>query len=209
MNILIVGATRGIGRQVLEQALASGHAVTALVRDPRRLALQHERLKVVKGDILDADSVALAMAGQHAVCCAIGVTVPLPPVTVFSEGTRNLLQAMKKAGVKRLICVTGIGAGDSRGHGGLLYDCIFRPFLFWPVYADKDRQESLIEASDVDWTIVRPGFLTNGPLTKTYRTPTDLTGVTAGWISRADVAHFMLQELESNQYLRKTPLVTS
>jgi len=209
MNILIVGATRGIGRQLLEQALASGHNVTALVRDPRRLAMQHERLRVVKGDILDSDSVARAMAGQDAVCCTIGIKLPWPPVTVFSEGTRNLLQAMKKTGVMRLICVTGIGAGDSRGHGGFLYDHLIRPFLFGPVYADKDRQESLIKASDVDWTIVRPGFLTNGPLTKNYRMLTNMAGVTAGRISRADVAHFFLQELESRQYLRQTPLLTS
>lgn len=209
MNILIVGATRGIGRQLLEQALTSGHAVTALVRDPQRLATQHERLRVVKGDILDSDSVALAMAGQDAVCCTIGVKVPWIRVTVFSEGTKNLLQAMKKTGVKRLICVTGIGAGDSKGHGGFLYDCIFYPLLLKPIYADKDRQESLIKASDVDWTIVRPGFLTNGPLTKNYRMLTDMTGVTAGRISRADVAHFMLKEIESKQYLRQTPLLTS
>jgi putative NADH-flavin reductase len=209
MNILIVGATRGIGRQLLEQALASRHGVTALVRDPRRLATQHERLRVIKGDILDAESVARAMAGQDAVCCTIGVKVPWPPLKVFSEGTRNLLQAMKKTGIRRLICVTGIGAGDSRGHGGFLYDYFFRPFLFRLVYADKDRQESLIKASDVDWTIVRPGFLTNGPLTKNYRVLTDMTGVTAGRISRADVAHFILKELESRQYLRQTPLLTS
>jgi putative NADH-flavin reductase len=209
MNILIVGATRGIGRQLLEQALASGHSVTALVRDPQRLTTPHERLRVIKGDILDAESVARAMAGQDAVCCTIGVKVPWPPVTVFSEGTRNLLQAMKKTGVRRLICVTGIGAGDSRGHGGFLYDCLVRPVLFRTVYADKDRQESLIKASEVDWTIVRPGFLTNGPLTKNYRMLTDMTGVTAGWISRADVAHFFLTELESKQHLRQTPLLTS
>ena len=209
MNILIVGATRGIGRELVQQALSSGHTVTALVRDPRRLSTQHDRLRVIKGDILDSDSVALAMAGQRAVCCTIGVKVPWPPVTVFSEGTGNLLQAMKKAGVKRLLCVTGIGAGDSRGHGGFLYDCVFRPFLLWPVYADKDRQESLIRASDVDWTIVRPGFLTNGPLTENYRMLTNLTGVTAGWISRADVAHFILKELASNQYSGQTPLLTS
>jgi putative NADH-flavin reductase len=208
MNILIVGATRGIGRQLLDQALSSGHGVTALVRDPRRLAIQHERLRVIKGDILDAESVARAMAGQDAVCCTIGIKVPWPPVMVFSEGTRNLLQAMKKTGVRRLICVTGIGAGDSRGHGGFLYDYLILPVLFRTVYADKDRQEALIKASDVDWTIVRPGFLTNGPLTKNYRMLTDMTGVTAGRISRADVAHFFLKELESKQYLRQTPLLT-
>jgi len=208
MNILIVGATRGIGRQLLEQALTSGHNVTALVRNLQRLATQHVRLRVIKGDILDSNSVALAMAGQEAVCCTIGVKAPWPRVTVFSEGTKNLLQAMKLTGVKRLICVTGIGAGDSRGHGGFIYDYLFRPLLARTIYVDKDRQESLIKTSDVDWTIVRPGFLTNGPLTKNYRMLTDLTGVTAGRISRADVAHFILNEIESKQYLRQTPLLT-
>ncbi len=208
MNVLIVGATRGVGRQLLEQALASGHAVTALVRNPQRLAMRHARLRTLKGDILDSDAVAAAMAGQDAVCCSIGVRTPWEQAAVFSEGTRNLLQAMKKTGVRRLLGVTGIGAGNSKGHGGFLYDRIFYPLLLKGVYADKDRQESLIEASDVDWTIVRPGFLTNGPLTGNYRMLTDMTGITAGRISRADVAHFILKELESNRYLRQTPLLT-
>lgn len=209
MNILIVGATRGIGRQLLEQALTVGHTVTVLVRNPQKLSTQHERLRIIKGDILDVDSVATAIAGQEAVCCTIGVKVPWFRVTVFSEGTRNLLQAMKKTGVKRLICVTGIGAGDSKGHGGFLYDYLFLSTLLRTIYADKNRQESLIMASDVDWTIVRPGFLTNGPLTEKYRILTNMAGVTAGRISRADVAHFMLKELEANQYLRQTPMLTS
>ena len=208
MKILIVGATRGIGRQVLEQALAAGHAVTALVREARRLDAQHERLKVVQGDILDANSVALAMAGQEAVCCSLGVRLPWPRVTVFSEGTRNLLAAMKQAGVKRLVCVTGIGAGDSRGHGGFFYDAVFYPLVTRGIYVDKDRQEALIRASDAEWIIVRPGFLTNGPLTGRYRALTDLTGVTAGWISRADVAYFILQELVAPTHARQTPLLT-
>ena len=209
MNILIVGATRGIGRQLLEQALTSGHTLTALVRNPQKLSLQHERLKILRGDILDAAPVGGSMAGQEAVCCTIGVKVPGIPETLFSEGTKNLLHAMKETGVKRLICVTGIGAGDSKGHGGFLYDYIFLPTLLRTVYADKDRQESLIMASDVDWTIVRPGFLTNGPLTENYRILTNMTGVTAGRISRSDVAHFMLKELQLKQYLRQTPLLTS
>jgi putative NADH-flavin reductase len=208
MNILIVGANRGIGLQLLEQALENNHTVTALVRDPQRLSKQHANLRVMKGDILDFDSVKLAMTGQDAVCCTIGIGPKLKPVTVFSEGTKNLLEAMKKANVKRLICVTGIGAGDSKGHGGFLYDKIFKPFLLKTIYEDKDRQESLIKASDVDWIIVRPGFLTNGRLTGKYRVMTDLTGVTAGRISRADVAHFILRQLESDEYLRQAPLLT-
>lgn len=208
MNILIVGATRGIGLQLLEQALKHGHTITALVRDPQRLSLQHERLKVVQGDILDPESVNRAMAERQAVCCTIGTSPTRRPVTVFSEGTKNLITAMKTAGVKRLICVTGIGAGDSRGHGGFLYDRIFNPLLLKTIYEDKDRQEALIRASELDWIIVRPGFLTNGPLTERYRALTDLTGITAGRISRADVAHFMLQQLESDEYLKQTPLLT-
>jgi len=208
MNILIIGATRGIGRQLVEQALASGAAVTALARNPERLALEHERLRKLKGNVLDPDSVSAAIAGQDAVCSVIGVKTPWEQPGVFAEGTKQLLHAMKKSGVRRFICVTGIGAGDSRGHGGFLYDRIFYPLLLKAVYADKDRQESLIRASDVDWTIVRPGFLTNGPLTGRYRVLTDLTGVTAGRISRADVAHFMLNELQAKRYLRQTPLLT-
>jgi putative NADH-flavin reductase len=208
MKILIVGGTRGIGRQLLDQALKAGHTVTALVRNPQRLGVKHEQLSVITGDILDADSVTRATGGQDAVCCTIGVKVPFG-VTVFSEGTKNLLQAMGKGMVKRLICVTGIGAGDSKGHGGFFYDSILYPLAMKAVYADKDRQESLIKASDMDWTIVRPGFLTNGSLTGNYRILTDLTGVTAGKISRADVAHFMLNELEGKHYLKQTPLLTS
>jgi putative NADH-flavin reductase len=208
MNILIVGATRGIGLQLLEQALTVGHTVTALVRHPQKLP-SRERLRIIKGDILDPDSVELAMAGQDAVCCTIGVKVPWIRVTVFSEGTRNLLQAMKKLRIQRLVCVTGIGAGDSKGHGGFLYDSIFLPTLLSTIYADKDRQEALIKASDVDWTIVRPCFLINRPFTGQYRVLTNMTGVTAGKIPRADVAHFMLNELEARLYLRQTPFLTS
>jgi putative NADH-flavin reductase len=208
MKILIVGGTRGIGRQLVEQALASGDVVTALARHPERLAIEHERLRKARGDILDAQSLSGAMAGQDAVCCAIGVKTPWEQPGVFSKGTERLLAAMKASAVRRLVCVTGIGAGDSRGHGGFFYDRVFLPLLLKPVYADKDRQEALIRAADLDWTIVRPGFLTNGPLTGRYRVLTDLAGVTAGRISRADVAHFMLQELSANRYLRQAPLLT-
>lgn len=208
MKILIIGATRGIGLQLLEQALAEGHTVTVLARDPQRLSMRHDRLRVLKGDILDAPSVARATVGQETVCCCVGIRPTVKPVNVFSAGTQNILDAMKKEGVKRLICVTGIGAGDSRNHGGLLYDKIFQPLVLKTIYEDKDRQETLIKASDVDWVIVRPGFLTNGPARGRYRVLTDLVGITAGKISRADVAGFMLDQLTSNRYLKRTPLLT-
>ncbi len=208
MNLLIIGATRGIGFQLLEQALHAGHAVTALVRNPQKMPKPQDRLKVIQGDILHPERVQQAMAGQEAVCVTIGIGITWRPVTVFSYGTRNVLEAMHQQGVRRLICITGIGAGDSKGHGGFLYDRLFNPLLLKTIYEDKDRQEALIKASETDWTIVRPGFLTNGPLTKKYRVITDLRGITAGRISRGDVAHFILDELATNRYLKQTPLLT-
>ncbi|MCK9377424.1 MAG: SDR family oxidoreductase [Syntrophobacterales bacterium] len=208
MNILIIGATRGIGLQLLDQALQAGHTVTALVRNPQRLTKQHKRLRVITGDILDPEAVQGAMVGQEAVCLTIGIGVTWKPVTVFSAGTRNVLESMRREGVRRLICVTGIGAGESQGHGGLLYDRLVKPLLLNTIYADKDRQEALIQASEADWTIVRPGFLTNGLLTKKYRVISKLSGVTAGKISRADVADFILEELAANRYLRQSLLLT-
>ena len=208
MKLLIIGASRGIGRQLLEQALQAGHQVAAMARHLEKLPRQQAGLQTVAGDILDPSQVQPAVAGQEAVCLTIGVGVTIKPVTVFSQGTKNVLAAMAEHGVRRLVCITGIGAGDSAGHGGLLYDRLFKPLLLKTIYADKDRQEALIRASDTDWTIVRPGFLTNGPRTGKYRVLTDLQGVTAGKISRADVAHFMLQELSTNRYLRQAPLVT-
>jgi putative NADH-flavin reductase len=208
MNILIIGASRGIGRQLLKQSLSAGHNVTALARHFQELPHYPEQLRAISGDILDGHKVCEVMAGQEAVCLTIGVGVTMKTVTVFSQGTQNVLAAMSEHRVRRLLCVTGIGAGDSKGHGGFLYDRIFKPLLLKTIYQDKDRQEALIRASDTDWTIVRPAFLTNGPLTGHYQVVTDLAGITAGRISRADVAHFLLKELSANRYLGQTPLLT-
>ena len=194
--------------QLLRQALMAGDTVTALVRDPKKLEKENKRLKVIKGDILDLSSVQKAMTGQDAVCCCIGVRPTRKPVTVFSLGSKNVLQAMAQSGVRKLISVTGIGAGDSRGHGGFLYDKIIQPLLLKTIYEDKDREESEIMASEVDWIIVRPGSLSNGPMLGQYRVLTDLAGIKTGKISRADVAHFILEQLVSQSYLKQTPLIT-
>jgi uncharacterized protein YbjT (DUF2867 family) len=109
---------------------------------------------------------------------------------------------------QKLIAVTGIGAGDSKGHGGFLYDRVVNPLLLGTIYEDKDRQESIIKASDIEWLIVRPGFLTNDPRTGKYRAIENLSGVTAGKISRLDVADFILKQLIAPTYFGKTPLLT-
>ena len=208
MNILIIGATRGVGAQLLAQALAKNHRVTVLARDPAHIQKNDTKLRVLQGDILDADAVNAAVEGQHAVCITIGRGPTRKPVSLFSEGTKNLIAAMKRLSVSKLICVTGIGAGDSKGHGGFLYDKIVNPLLLMTTYEDKDIQEFLVRDSKLEWVIVRPGFLTNGPRTEKYKALTDLQGVKAGKISRADVAHFILTQLDSMTEIGKTPLLT-
>lgn len=208
MKVLIIGATGGTGRQLVKQALTAGHAVTVLARNPEKIRARHERLRVLQGDILDFDSLDVAVAGQEAVLSSLGTKSVLWPVIIFSEGTTNLLKAMTQHDVRRLICITGIGAGDSRGHGGFFYDKIILPLFLKRIYRDKDKQEELIRKSDRDWIIVRPGYLTNGPSKGNYRVLTDLTGVTVGRISRADAAAFMLAQLHSDRYLHQTPVVT-
>jgi putative NADH-flavin reductase len=208
MKILIIGATRGIGRRLMDQALEKGHAVSVMARHSGTFTASDGQATTVVGDIRDQAAVDRAVKGQQAVCCCIGIPPTFRPVTVFSEGIKNVLRGMKMRGVQRLICVTGIGAGDSRGHGGFFYDRLVQPLLLRAIYADKDRQERLIRQSTAEWIIVRPGFLTNGPLTGTYRVLTELTGVKAGKISRADVAHFMLTQLQTPTFLRQSPLLT-
>lgn len=208
MKLLIIGASRGIGFDVLQQALEAGHEVTALLRNPDSFSVSHEKLKVMKGDILDKDSIKEAINGQDVVCLTIGIKATRKPVSVFSKGTKTVVEAMKDSSCKRLICVTGVGAGDSKGHGGFLYDKIFKPLFLKTIYEDKDRQEAIVRESGLDWVIVRPGFLTTGPRTGKYRVLTKLNGVKAGKISRADVAAFILLEAAEMKHQGQTPLLT-
>jgi len=207
MKILIIGAARGVGRHLAEQASAGGHQVTGLIQNPLGAGMSHRNLRLVGGTITSPAAVAQAVKGQDAVCISIGIRPTRAPVDVFSRGTEVVLAAMRHAGVRRLVCVTGIGAGDSRGHGGRLYDRVVLPLLLKSVYADKDRQETLVRASDAVWTLVRPGFLTNRPGTGRYRVSADLIGLKARKIARADVARYLLHEMTTSTDAGKTVLV--
>lgn len=209
MKILLIGATGPTGQQILTQALAQGHRVTALARHPERLTIKSEQLLTVQGDVLNKPSLEQAMTGQNAVICALGISLgeSRKPTTIYSTGTGNIIAAMDKQGVRRLVCITGIGSGDSRGHGGFLYDRIFLPLILNQGYLDKTRQEEKIKRSDLDWVIVRPAQLTNGKAINTYRVLLD-GNYTAKKIARADVATFVLQQLTSDQYLKKTPVIS-
>jgi len=208
MNLLILGATGSIGRHLVPQAIDKGHQVTALVRDPANLPATYPQLRVLGGDALNSRDVDDAVRFQDAVIYAIGADQMGKPTTLFSDSTRILLEAMTRQGVRRLVAITGIGAGDSKGHGGFFYDQIIYRFFTKPIYEDKDRQEELIRSSDLDWTIVRPASFTDRsqPGAK-LRVFTDLRGVTVKSISRADTAAFVLEQVTSDRWLRQAPLV--
>ena len=135
MKVLVIGGTRGIGREVVAAAHAAGRELTLLARNAERISLPVTGVRVVVGDAGDADDIERAVAGQDAVVWTVGVAPTRRPVHLFSRSTQFLLAAMTKHGVLRLICVTGIGAGDSRGHGGFLYDRIVQPLFLPALYA--------------------------------------------------------------------------
>lgn len=205
-RVLIVGATGGTGQQLVAQALERGLTVTALVRNPSRLRVEHPRLTVVQGDVLDTTSLEAAMQGQEAVLSALGHKRYFHPTRILSEGTGNILRAMETHAVRRLVCETSLGIGDSAGRMGLYYTFfvipLILPFYFW----DKTRQERVIAGSTVDWVIVRPAALTNGTRRGRLRHGGRVGSLV--WtvrVSRADVAAFMLDQLASNTYLKAAP----
>lgn len=204
MKLLIVGATGGTGRQLVTQALGRGHQVTALVRRRPRAELG-PGLTLLLGNVLDPGSLDPAVRGQEAVLSALGHKRWLGPTRILSDGTRNVLAAMDRQGVRRLVCETALGISDAWWQMGLYYTLFVRPVILPFYFLDKVRQEAVIRASDLDWTIVRPGVLTNGPKRDRYR-----HGPRVGhwlWsvrISRADVAAFMLDQLTDRRYVRAT-----
>jgi len=208
MKILVLGATGATGRLIVKQALADGHAVGALVRSKAR-ATDLAGAELVEGDARDATALTRAVAGCDAVVSSLGTPMsPFREVTMLSTATRALVGVMAKQNIRRLVCITGMGAGDSRGHGGFFYDWLFQPLMLRKVYEDKDRQEDVVRASALDWIIVRPTMLNDKPARGHIRALTDLSGVHGGTIARADVADFVVQQLTADAWLRKTPLIT-
>lgn len=192
-TLLVIGATGPTGREVLREAARRGIGVRSLARTPAALEGVSEAGEVVRGDVLDAASLVAACRGVDAVVSVLGSKPTRGQETLLSTGTANLIAAARAAGVSRVVVVTGMGAGDSRGHGGWFYDKLLLPLVLRKVYADKDRQEALLRASGLDWTIARPAFLTNGPRTASYRALGDLTTTTRlTKISRADVADYLV-----------------
>jgi len=208
MKVIIFGATGGTGSQLVTQALEKGHDVTAFARRPEKLELDHQGLKVVQGDVLDLASVEMAIQGQDAVLCSLG-TPPMNKKKLRANGTKNIIHAMEKTDVRRIICQSALGCGDSRHLLPFHYKYLILPLILRHVYADHEIQEKYIRESKLKWTIVRAAALINGEHTGTYR-----HGFTLGdkslimKISRADVADFMLKQLVDDTYLHKTASIS-
>jgi putative NADH-flavin reductase len=203
LRLAVIGATRGIGRRLVECALGHGHNVRGMARRRPQEASRFTSFEFVKGEMQDRQALELMCVGSDVVCVCTAVPPTRQKVTAFSEGTRALLEVMRSTGPERLLVVTGVGAGESRGHGGWFYDHVFQPLVLKQMYLDKDRQEAMIKASDRDWVIVRPGRLTNGKCRQRYRVITAVSLLRGGAISRADVAHFLLGEIETPRFSRR------
>jgi putative NADH-flavin reductase len=211
-KVLIIGASRGIGLETLKAALRAGHSVRAFARSARRIRIDDPKLEKIPSDALQMDTVRRALTGIDVVIQSLGVSagpeIILKPTRLFSTATRVLVTAMEEAQVRRLICVTGFGAGDSRGRGGFLYNAAFH-LLVGRIYDDKDVQERIVRRSKLDWVIARPVILTNGPKTSAYRALVDPRDWTCGFISRADVADFLVKQIDDDAFRHKTPVLTS
>ncbi len=203
MKIIIFGATGTLGRHLLDQALVQGHEVTAFQRAPHALNREHQNLKCIKGDVLDPVAVDAAVKGLDAALITLGAG---RKGGVRARGTKHIIDAMERHGVRRLVCQTTLGAGDSHVHLNFFWKHIMFGFLLRQAMADHEAQEAFIRASNLDWVNVRPAAFTDGPATGAFKFgfPQSETGLHLK-VSRADVASVMLRQMVDDTYLHKCP----
>ncbi|MCW9032609.1 MAG: SDR family oxidoreductase [Rhodospirillales bacterium] len=205
MKIVVFGSTGNVGQQLVKQAIELGHDVTAHTRTPTKLDQTSENLKIIKGDILDPSSVKKAIEGQEVVMCALGMPL-MNKDGLRAKGTKNIVTAMEEIGVRRLVCLSSLGTGDSFNILPFYYRFFLAPLLMRHLFADHGAQESLIKSSKLDWTIARPGSFVKGPATDEYRHGFFTADTSLKLkISHGDVANFMLKQLDDNTYLHQTP----
>lgn len=203
VNVIVFGASGRTGRLIVEQALEKDHAVTAFVRDPTAFSKEalvlsaHPKLRVFAGDALDAAAVAEALEGQQAVVSAIGPRSK-EGANICAASARNIIAGMKRQGVSRLLCIT-----SSSDFQGFLFEQIVKPVFLRAAFEDKEQQEAQIFKSGLDWTIVRPGILRDGPRSGRYRLAVGAMPK-AGWrVTRADLAEFIVRELKRSDYVHQ------
>ena len=210
-RILVIGASRGIGLATVKAACDNGWAVKAFSRHASDLAYSHNNLTKIDGNALLAPDVERALRDVDAVVLSLGVPFNLKlftgPITLFSSATRVVLEQMQQQNVKRLVCITGFGAGDSIGAIHPLQRVGFN-LVFGRAYADKSAQETAIKSSSADWTIARPGVLTNGRQ-KPYKTLVAAETWRNGIISRANVAVFVINTIAHGDHIGEAPVLIS
>ena len=211
MKVAIFGATGGAGRIMTRKALERGHEVTAATRNPSAIPWSHERLRVVEADVMRPEALDVAVEGQDAAITSVSVRGALregrKPTTFFSKGTSNVIAAMKRQGVGRLVCISS-SAVEPDPALGIVYGKIMRPLLFKEMYADMSRMEHEVRKSGLDWVIVRPSGLTVEPASGKYILGIDR--IPKGWrIPREDVAEFVLDQLSDDRYLGRAVAITS
>ena len=212
MNVVVFGANGPTGRLLTKQALAKGHAVTAVTRHPETFPIEHACLQVMQGDVHDLPAVEQAIAGQDAVLSSLGVPFTRKPVTVYSEGMANIMQAMQHHGVRRLVAVTSSATEPSmEPKGGFIFEKILQPFVVNVLgrtsYEDMRRMETMMRNSRLDWTIVRPSGLFETPEVTPYQMAE--TEIKGKFTSRTDLADCMLQLLTNNRYVGKVVAVAT
>lgn len=208
MKISILGATGGTGKEIIKQALEQGHEITALARDPQKLPFNDKRLTVIKGDVLNRDDVLKVVQGNDAVLVALGVKPP-SKAKVVGPGTANIIEAMKAQNVKRLVVESAMFMDDAVRKNSFFISLLTKTFMKGP-YADKLVQEAVVRDSGLEWVIARPVGLSKGPKTGSYRSGESLKlkGMFP-MIARADVADFMLKQLQSDSNLHKAVLIAT
>ena len=211
-HLLVIGASGGIGLAAVRAALAAGHSVRALSRRAEQIAIDDPAFEPAPGDATDSDTIAAALDRIDAVIFALGVPKSLDrmlrPVTTFSDATRATIAAMERTGVRRLVAVTGFGAGESRQAMSFLERVPHR-MLLGHAYDDKDRQEALIRGSTLDWLILRPTILTNRPARGKVKLLHDRATWRNGLISRADVAEVLVREAAHPTLSLEAPVLTT
>ena len=206
MKLLVLGATGPTGREVVSQAIELGHEVTAFARRPEGVT---QKVRVIQGDAMrDPYSIAEALQGQEAVVSALGLGKVLIPNRFTERTISNIVPAMERAGVKRLVWMSSFGVGDTARAAPLPMRLAYSTLLY-AVFRDKEVGEAELRKSALDWTIVYPTTLTDGPKTASYRAGEELKLEGMPSISRADVAHFMLHEVGANAYVRRGVVLSS
>jgi putative NADH-flavin reductase len=200
LKLALFGATGPTGREILRQALKRGLNVQVLARNPNKLEMINAKISVLQGDVLDANAVNRVIQGSDAVIVSLGGK-PGDKIRPLETGTKHIIAAMKKHGQKRLIVVTSLGVGDSAGQAGFLFEKIIVPLFLKSEFADKLAQEKVVIASGLEFVIARPGALTNAAAKGTYEAARKLRAGNPARITRADVAHFCLEQLEHDTWL--------